>query len=1193
MASGTTLLFVVFGGVAFFLPLMRKSRRLRRIGAACAVVGVTAALVLLVCYFLDIHPEFEHWAFSPTEATGASPKGLMSPLTAFCFLIAGGAFLSHLISSGRSPTAKISFLLSCFLLLLSMTFIAAYVMGSPLLYGSGVLPPALPTSLTFLFLGAALLPPTVERLRSSEPKGDVSRRRVAYGLILIFVMSAAGIVLAGDLYFRSYTARFRAEVEGALAAVADMKVRELVHWRKERMGDAAVFFDNPDFSELVRRYLDDPKNSDAKGRIQVWLDAVRDSGRYDRVSLLDVVGHDRINSPATPDSVIPHPAHDVSAVLHSDRVSFLDFHRHTPNGPICLAVMAPIIDVSENRRPLGVLVFRIDPGEYLYPLIRRWPTPAKTAETLLVRREGDDVLFLNDLKFRDNAAFNLRFSVDLPDLPAARAVRGEEGAVEGKDYRDVPVVAAIRAIPGSPWFLVARMDRSEVYAPARERLWIVIVIVGLLLLASGVSVGALWRYQSTRFERERMESAEALERSETTIRAIFDGARDGILTADAKTRKFTAANEAICRMLGYSREELFALGVEDIHPVEQIPYVLDQFRRLVEGEITFSADIPVQRRDGSLFFAEVGATPVELDGRQCLIGIFRDATDRRLAESRILHLNAVLRGVRSVNRLITREKDRESLIRQACDLLVEARGFHSVVIGLTDDDGDGISAYAAAGDVPESLRELLERKEPPELPLEAMAGGEVAPFRSQRDPSLETGDSDCGEDDAVAVGLEQGGKILGFMLAYLPEGIKDDPEEQDLLREAAGDIAFALRGMEIEAERDQSAAALSDREEQLRQAQKLEAIGRLAGGVAHDFNNLLTLILGYADAVMQELHTDDTLREDVEEILHAARRATSLTTRLLAFSRKQTLQPEILDLNEVVANVEKMLRRLIGEDIELRTVHAEGLGKVKADPGQIEQVIMNLAVNARDAMPQGGILTIETADVQLDEGYMQLHVDVTPGPHVMLALSDNGGGMDEKTKRRLFEPFFTTKGKGKGTGLGLAMVYGIVKQSGGSIRVYSEPGEGTTFKIYLPRVEAEALSKPKSPSRAGRGGGELVMVVEDEDSLRDLFGKMLENLGYRVIAAANGAEALSLFEEREVRPDLLLTDVVMPGMSGSLLAERLQSMQPELRVIYMSGYTDDTIVHHGVLDPGTPFLQKPFAGTDLAAKIKELMSEKE
>jgi PAS domain S-box-containing protein len=393
-------------------------------------------------------------------------------------------------------------------------------------------------------------------------------------------------------------------------------------------------------------------------------------------------------------------------------------------------------------------------------------------------------------------------------------------------------------------------------------------------------------------------------------------------------------------------------------------------------------------------------------------------------------------------------------------------------------------------------------------------------------------------------------------------------------------------------ERKRAEGALKDSEEQLRQSQKLEAIGQLAGGVAHDFNNLLTVITGYSDLLLRRHGHDDSLRSKITEIRKAGDRAAALTRQLLAFSRKQTLQPKVLEVNALVTDIGKMLRRLIGEDIEVVMTLRPEVDRINADPGQIEQVLMNLVVNARDAMPQGGKLIIETSHVEFDEAFIQTHLTLRPGRYVMMAVSDTGSGMDAETQKHIFDPFFTTKEVGKGTGLGLSTVYGIVKQSGGSIWVYSEVGKGTTFKIYLPRYEDDGEVKTSTTeAKELVRGKEIVLLVEDEPMVRALTRENLEECGYKVLEASNGEEALSICDQHDGTIDLMLTDVVMPLMSGREVAERITKKCPGVKVLYMSGYTDDAIVHHGVLDAGTAFLEKPFTLDGLARKVRSVLDE--
>ncbi|HXO86842.1 MAG TPA: ATP-binding protein, partial [Gemmatimonadales bacterium] len=380
-------------------------------------------------------------------------------------------------------------------------------------------------------------------------------------------------------------------------------------------------------------------------------------------------------------------------------------------------------------------------------------------------------------------------------------------------------------------------------------------------------------------------------------------------------------------------------------------------------------------------------------------------------------------------------------------------------------------------------------------------------------------------------------------------------------------------------------------EAQLAQSQKMEAIGRLAGGVSHDFNNLLTVILSYSDLVLEDLPADSPLRDDLTQIRKAAVGAGELTRQLLAFSRQQVLQPKVVDLNAAISGIEKLLVRVLREDIRLRCTLAEAAGAIRVDPGQLEQVIMNLAVNARDAMPDGGLLTIETANVDIDEAYVQAHRIAQPGRYVMLAVTDTGTGMDTATQARIFEPFFTTKDVGKGTGLGLATVQGIVQQSGGFIWVYSEPGNGTVFKIYLPRVD-ESPSGAEETIELDARGTETILVVEDVAAVRAVTREMLERYGYQVLEAADGKAALDVAAAHAGPIHLLLTDVVMPEINGRELANRLSKARPGVNVLFMSGYTDDAVVRHGILQEGIAYLQKPFTPRSLAAKVRTSLNHK-
>lgn len=638
-------------------------------------------------------------------------------------------------------------------------------------------------------------------------------------------------------------------------------------------------------------------------------------------------------------------------------------------------------------------------------------------------------------------------------------------------------------------------------------------------------------------ERKRWE--EEMRQSEDRYRDLVVHSQDLMCTHDLEGR-ILSVNPAAGRMMGWQPGEETIKNIRDILAPESRD-VFDKYMAKVISEGAASGIMIVETQTGEKRIWEYYNT-LRTEGVSAPIvrGIAHDVTERKMAEKA----------------LVTNEKRFRALIENSADLIVVL-------------DADATVSYSSP-----SLFRILGYR------AEEWLGKNIFDFIHPEDAKAAA--------EALQKGIQHTDTGLPMQLRVRH---KDDTwrlmeaTDTNLLEdEAVGGIVINARDI----------TESKQLEEQLRHAQKMDAIGRLAGGIAHDFNNLLTAIIGYSQFALSTADGTNPLRRFLEEIEKAGVRAASLTNQLLAFSRRQVLMPRVLELNNIVADMRKMLRRLIGEDITLVANLGEGLGMIKADPGQIEQVIVNLAVNARDAMPNGGTLVIETVNVELGDNYIASHLDVLPGRYVMLAVSDTGTGMSRETLARLFEPFFTTKEQGKGTGLGLSTVYGIVKQSGGDIWVYSEPDRGTTFKVYLPRVD-----EPLEAAEAGEGlitpreGWETVLLAEDDTAVRTLAREVLEQNGYTVLEASDGELALSTGENYQGQIHLMITDVVMPQISGSELIRRVRAVRPDIKVLCMSGYTDDAIARHGLLESGVAFIQKPFSPGKLIRMVREVLGSEE
>ncbi len=825
--------------------------------------------------------------------------------------------------------------------------------------------------------------------------------------VLALVAAAAVVVWAGWWYAAQQRTSVTERWMSTLASMAADREIAIEAWVRERRGDADVIGHYPTVGYLANQRaggpLPFPSEEGPETQLRDLLDAAVDA--YDYVGVWVVRG-DRVlvGSSGAPNL---DPADLAAAHALAAGTSTLGgFVPHKSGVRLLFATFVPAARRDEPGRSLVVLA--VDPQQYLYPLLAGQPFASETVESLLVARDGADVVFLSPVRLSQALRPFGRLPVSTRDLAAAQLLVTDASQGAFADYRDVPVLAAMRRVRGTPWGLVVKIDQREAYADLRTRLVSTAVAAASILLAfMGLGYGVV--------RNDRARAREALARSDARYAQLVDHADDVILYLTPDGR-IVEANRRAVEAYGYARTDLIGRHVRDLRVPETRSDVDGSLGRIArQDHLRFETEHV--RKDGTRFPVEIHARRVVLDAEPMIVAIIRDTTDRR---------------------------------------------------------------------------------------------------------------------------------------------------EQE--------------------------AALRAAQQQFQQAQRLEAVGRLAAGVAHDFNNLLTVITGYTDLLAAGRVSPEGGGE-LAQIRDAADRAAGLTRQLLAFSRQQVLEPRVLNPNQVVNEVTTLLQRVIGEDVRLEIQTAPALGNVEVDQGQLGQVLMNLAVNARDAMPQGGTVTIGTADEAVDEAYAREHQPIEPGPYVALWVTDTGAGMDAETRARVFEPFFTTKPPGQGTGLGLSMVYGFVKQSGGFIWVESEPGRGTTFRIYLPRVDRKAQSAPAPAAAARRAGaGETVLVVEDQPMLRNLVKRVLESHGYRTVVASDGATALEAAKTAIDRIALLVTDVVLPDLGGAEVAERLRAARPDLPVLFMSGYSRDAAEGRLLLTGRASFLPKPFTPNQLLEKVREALN---
>lgn len=1094
----------------------------------------------------------------------------------------------------------------------------------------------------------------------------VFRGLIASSVVLLLILIAGGL-----WFFLSQEKQLRHKVEGELQSIAELKVNQIVRWRGELLADARVIGENPYITAPLSQWLASPSPASVE-RILTWFGSLQNHLQYTDVLLVDPRGQVRLSLSGQTGKIGEVAAQTLATAVRERQPVLSPLHRRGESDAAPhLDAVVPLFDAEGGRTTVaGGLILRSDASRFLYPMIQSWPGQSESAETLLVRRDGDEVLYLNELRHRKNTALQYRLPLTRVEVPAVKAVTGGKGVVAGPDYRGVEVLAVLSAIPDTPWFMVTKIDTAEALAEWKLRSFL---IVGLMLGLGATMIAALgmaWqRYAKKQYQAAFRAEAERRQ-SEARYRTTLMSVGDGVIACDRDGR-VTLLNPVAEVLTGWLQDDACGKSLAEVFVIvneeTRLPVENPVERVLREGIVVGLANhtLLLTPQGAEFPIADSGA-PI-FDEQERITGavlVFRDQTEERKTEAALRQAHDQLERAEEMAGMGCWEFDFKSRTVWASPSARRIYGLDNAIWTIESVQSIPLPEYRS--DLNRALKALVQNGEAYDVEFRILrpSDGALVDIRSQAEyyreeekvfgvihditaqkrAAVELLESESRyrslfqnnhavmllvdpENGAIVDANPAAVRYYGWSREQLlakrvsdinilsPEEIKAALERARSARQNSFEFRHRLadgsiRDVEVLAgaiqvggrdrlysivhditERKEAEEKQGRLQEQLLLAQKLESVGRLAGGVAHDLNNLLSPILGYSELLQAELPEPDKRHDYVGYIIQAGIRARDLIQQLLAFGRKQTLVMETVDLNEVASGFAKLLRRTIREDIAIQMVTSPGLPAVRVDTGQIEQVIMNLVVNAQDALPEGGKITIETAVVELDQEYAASHAGVTPGRYVVMTVADTGFGMESEVREQIFTPFFTTKEKGKGTGLGLATTYGIVKQHGGHIWVYSEPGQGTTFKIYLPAAESAPEPKVSEPaaSPAIASGSETVMVVEDNDMVRQLTVDVLSRRGYVVLEASGGEECLQKLGELSAPLDLLITDVVMPEMNGKMLYKQAAQLIPGLKVLYMSGYTENVIASRGVLDEGVNFIQKPFAPTSLAAKVREVL----
>ncbi len=997
MAPSTASLFALLGVTIFLCTRWPESHFLRFMGMGISILGVVASLFLLILSSQGIYLEAEHLGLPITGSLDGVPVGHMSPVTASLFVLVSVSFSLSLLPTSSQLPALAALVTAFSAGLASYVLILVYFFGLPLLYGGSIIPPSLPTSLAFLALGTGLLARAWAQVRPPEEAAGALSARVPYTLLLIFIILALSIATIGYIYYNNYEQRYRTEVEHQLSAIAELKVSGLENWRAERLGDANVIYHDPASAMLAQRFFENPDDTQVQSEIRAWLESYLTYGQYDRGRLLDTEGVARLSVPAGLPPVSSAVIEAIPNVVQTGQVTLVDFYRNQQDQRIYMSVLIPVGGTSNGV--IGIIALRIDPETYLYPYLHQWYTPSETAETMLVRRDGEDVLILNPLRFQPDTALEMSIPLANTDVLAVKAVLGETGIVEGLGCQGEPAIGDMRPVPDSPWYLIAHVDTDEIYTPLRERMGQTVTFFGALIVASGAGLALAWRQQRVRYYRERYETTEALRESEERYRILADFTSDWVYWRDQDGR-FIYVSPSCEKITGYSPEEFRkdpGLLSRIVHP-EDRDLLESHHRNAVGAADVIGPDFRIITRAGEI---------------RCLNHLCRPVYDEA----------GKYRGRRAANRDITERKQTEQALRQSEKKFRDLVENAMVGVYMTNVKGDVLYVNDTALKIFgfDSADELI-------------SSGAVVRYKNPKDRTV------------LIENLKQKGSIRDFEFKALTK----TGTTRDILLSAVL-TSDVLMGMVIDITvRKQAEQALqeystrletdvAERTRQLREAQeqlvrqeRLATLGQLAGSIGHELRNPLGVITNAVYFLkMAQPDANATVQEYLEIIENETRTSDKIVTDLLDFTRIKSVDPEPASVPELVQQTLQRFPAPLTMTVSLK--FPKRLPQVYADPHHVVQILGNLVVNAYQAMGDGGKLTV-SATVQ--------------SGMIKIAVKDTGEGISPENMNKLFEPLFTTKTRG--IGLGLAVSRKLVEANGGRIEVQSEPGKGSTFTVYLP-----------------------------------------------------------------------------------------------------------------------------------------------